>query len=230
MAPDLPYYLPMSAEGSHTLMGLIGVDLALALVAFVVWQAFVGAAVVAFAPSGMYRRLAGYPLGLRASLGTIKRFAVALVALLLGGVTHLAWDLFTHAHGWVYSHVAWLRAGHGPAPGYQWVHALSELVAVTAIAVSCRRWWRAHPPGTTADDRPRLAVRVAAFALVALTAALGAVHGTAEGAARGYTGEVAFFFTVTGAGSWGGLTVIVLAGAWRVFHSYRDSGRPNLTP
>ncbi len=229
MAPDLPYYLPVPSEGSHTLTGLLGVDLALALVAFVAWQAFVGAAVVAFMPSPVHDRLAGYPIGLRACIATPRRFAAVVLALLLGGVTHLAWDLFTHAHGWVYSHVAWMRAAHGPLPGYQWVHALSELVAVTAIAVFCGRWWRSHP-GTSAGDQPPLAVRVAAFALVALAAAAGAVHGAAAGTARGYPGEERVFFMITGAGSRGGLAVIVLAGAWWVFRSYRNSGRPNLAP
>jgi MYXO-CTERM domain-containing protein len=115
-----------------------------------------------------------------------------------------------------------MRAVHGPLPGYQWVHAFSEIAAATAIGVYCARWWRAHPRTTTAADRPPLAVRAVAFAVVALAATLGAVHGAAAGSVSGAAGEVAFFLTVTGAGSWGGLAVIVLAGAWWVRRRNRE--------
>jgi hypothetical protein len=79
----------------------------------------VGQAVVDLAPPALRHRLAGRPYGLRRTLGSPARFAAVVAALILGGFTHLAWDLFTHSHGWVFEHVPWLRAGHGPLPGYQ---------------------------------------------------------------------------------------------------------------
>jgi hypothetical protein len=57
--PDVPYYLPapVNGEQTHTLLGVIGADLLLGLVVLLAWQAFVGPAVVAFAPPAIGRRL-----------------------------------------------------------------------------------------------------------------------------------------------------------------------------
>jgi hypothetical protein len=178
--PDLPYYLPVPSEGSHTIVGLIGLDLALGLAVFVLWQAFVGRAVVAFLPLAAGRRLAGYPVGLRRSIGGLRRISLVVVALVLGGLTHLAWDSFTHAHGWIFEQVAWLRADHGPLPGYRWVQWLSEVVAAVIIGAWCVRWWRSRPAADLGSGE-RLMVRASAAGLVVIAAAVGAVQGAAAG-------------------------------------------------
>ena len=116
MTPDLPYYLPMpvSAEVTHSWVGVIGVDVLLGAVAFIVWQALVGPAVVAFSPDGLRRRLVvPVPSGLGYHVGQPRRVALAAVALILGAATHVAWDSFTHRQMWGAEHVAWLAESHG---------------------------------------------------------------------------------------------------------------------
>jgi hypothetical protein len=40
----------------------------------------------------------------------IASLPVLVISLLLGSWTHLAWDSFTHTHGWLVAEVPWLRA------------------------------------------------------------------------------------------------------------------------
>jgi hypothetical protein len=176
-APDLPYYLPISPEASHTLVGLFIEDIPLALALFVVWQGFLGRQVVALLPPAASRRLAGYPSGLRGTAGTVGRLLLVLAAMVLGGLTHLFWDLFTHDHGWIYDHVAWSREMHGPLRGVRWVHAFSELIAWTTFAVVGVRWWRrTQSPAVATSSGPGLAAW-AAYALVLVATVAGAAYG-----------------------------------------------------
>ena len=232
MSPDLLYYLPGPAEGSHTVAGVLGKDLVLGLAVFVAWQAFVGGAVVALAPPAVKRRLAGYPVGLRRSLWAPARFGLVVISLVLGGLTHLAWDSFTHPHGWVYEHVMWLRADHGPLPGHRWVQWASEVVAALAISVWCVRWWRAHPAQAEAGSADELstATRVAAYAVVVGAAVVGSVRGAGVGLAQDADQlNLMLFYAVVGAGTWGGAALVGVAALWRLVHRDRPlSSRPTV--
>jgi len=223
-SPDLPYYLPVpiSAYYSHSPVGVIGVDLILGLAVLAVWQAFVGRAVVAFAPAIARTRLAGYPVGLRRLFGHPARLASCVIALVLGGFTHIAWDSFTHDHGWGYDRVAWLRTAHGPLAGYQWAHAASEVVAAVALSVWCLRWWRADPvDGRAAAAGPSLGTRVAAGAMVGVAAAVGALRGLDLALARA-SRHVAFE-AITGGGLWGGTALVGVAAVWTLARRRLDA-------
>jgi hypothetical protein len=60
MSPDLAYFaaIPVSAHLSHSIVGIVGVDLPMGLAAFLLWQTLVGPAIVAWSPSGLRARLA----------------------------------------------------------------------------------------------------------------------------------------------------------------------------
>jgi hypothetical protein len=224
MSPDLLYYLPGSAEGSHTVAGVLGKDLVLGLAAFVVWQAFVGRAVVALAPPSASRRLVGYPVGLRRCLGTPGRFAGVLLALVIGGLTHLAWDLFTHTHGWMYDHLMWLREDHGPMPGHRWAQWVSEAAGALVISAWVVRWWRQHPVRAGAEAGPELGVatRIAAGAVVVGAAVIGSLRGAGVGVAQG-SDRINFmiFYAAVGAGTWGAAALVGVAALWWLTHVAR---------
>src|SRR5690349_16766547 len=59
MVPDLPYYLPIpvSSELTHSAAGVVGVDLLLGLLSFVIWHLLVEPLAVAVAPASLRRRL-----------------------------------------------------------------------------------------------------------------------------------------------------------------------------
>jgi len=141
MAPDLPYYLPLSIESptTHSTTGVFGIDLLLGLVSFGLWHALVAPLAVAVAPSGLRARLV--PV-LPFRPGDLRRWLMIVVSLLAGAATHVLWDEFTHEHRWGYRHLAWLAQEHGPLAGYRWAQYGSGLVGAALIALAGWSWWR----------------------------------------------------------------------------------------
>ena len=100
MAPDVPYFLPLRIprDLTHSLAGVPTVDLAITIVLVLLWYAVLRPPVVDLLPAVVRERmLPRGPLGWRppgrAWLPAIGR---AVLASLLGILTHLAWDAFTH--------------------------------------------------------------------------------------------------------------------------------------
>ncbi len=121
------------------------------------------------------------------------------MAVALGAATHVAWDSFTHPHGYAAARLAMLTATYpspfgGEWPGYQWAQYLSGAFGLAVLA-----WvgWR----------QPRRAASVVATCVrtwvVAAATALAAVVGAAlriyvSGARDDGAGPV-IFAGVTGA-------------------------------
>jgi Domain of unknown function (DUF4184) len=213
MAPDAPYYLPVPVDGggSHTLPGVVGADLLLGLAVFVVWHSLVGPAVAALAPPAVRRRLTGFAPGLRVA----PRYLVAVVvALLLGSLTHVVWDSFTHVHGWVTERVPLLRADLGPLPVYRWAQYLSGIVGGLAIAGwSARRWRRAFVAAE--DHGPGPLARGAAAGVVLIAAAVGGLRGLGSGLASDIDPvRAAAFQAATGAARCGAVALVRVAAVW----------------
>jgi hypothetical protein len=112
MSPDVPYFLPWRIakhipQGmTHTLLGMFTLDLPFGILMLLfVWLLRVPLA----APLG--------PASRAKCLAALERFGsrpinwlAAPLSLLVGSWTHLAWDSFTHADGWMVSRVSALSA------------------------------------------------------------------------------------------------------------------------
>ncbi len=111
MTPDLPYYLPWRIaryipQTTHTPLGTLTLDLPFGILILVfVWVLRVPLA----APLG--------PASRAKCLAALERFgsrplnwALAPLSLFVGSWTHLAWDSFTHADGWMVLRVSALSA------------------------------------------------------------------------------------------------------------------------
>ena len=105
MVPDVPRFMRWSSgyRVSHSYTGVFTVNLIGALVVLDCWNAFVRDALVDLAPDVFRVRLAA-----RNRLSR-RQWLLAPAAAVLGSVTHLAWDAFTHPGRWGVAHVAWLR-------------------------------------------------------------------------------------------------------------------------
>ena len=229
VVPDVPYYLPVPVNGeqTHTLLGVVGADLLLGLVAFLAWQAFVGPAVVVLAPPVISRRLtvawsSGAVVGVRATVRHPGRFVAVVAALLLGSLTHVVWDAFTHIDGWAVEQLPFLRADLGPLPLYRWAQYLSGIVGGLIVVAWTVRWWRTSPvtagaPGSGSQPlRGARAVgpvaRGAAIAVVLVAAAVGGVRGLISGLASDADPiRAAAFQAATNAGGWGAVALISIA-------------------
>ncbi len=145
MAPDAHYYVPLPLDRglSHSLAGVVTADLAVGLVLFVAWQGLLARGVLAVAPDGLRRRLGPRrPAGLRYHLGGVVPVALVAVSLVVGSLTHVLWDAFTHHGTWATALVPWLEGTAGPLPRYRWAQFASGVVGGAILAVAAVRWWR----------------------------------------------------------------------------------------
>ncbi len=151
MTPDLPLFLrgtPLSYQATHTNLLLSGV---IALVLLALWYLLLRPAVRELSPDALARRLPGeWDAGPRATWRQIARGRPAwvsalwiVVSLLLGVVTHIVWDAFTHEGRWGVRLVPALDEQWGPLAGYKWLQHGSSILALVIIA-AYGAWWLAR--------------------------------------------------------------------------------------
>lgn len=130
MVLDVPLYLGSRRgyELAHSPLGVPTVDIAGALLVLAIWFAVLRDPLVDLTPAAVRVRLAP-----RARL-TRRQWLLAPIGALIGGITHVVWDSFTHSTTWGYEHVGWLRTDHLGISGLRWAQYVS---AVGGLAVIC---------------------------------------------------------------------------------------------
>lgn len=230
MAPDIPYFLPVSGVGdmlggTHDIAGLVGIDLVLGLVAWTVWQGLLAAPAAAMAPRWVRARLPeDWPPGLLRSLSGPASVVRLVVALVLGAATHVAWDGFTHPNAWGTGRFALLQVevieGYPGSRVLQYVSGAGGLV-VLAVAVA---WWAwSTPPRAIPEARSAWWLGVPP---VLVAGGAGALAGLVTlRAGQGVRRSV--FEAVVSAGAAGGIACVTVAVAWRLTPAVtRPGGSP----
>jgi hypothetical protein len=234
MIPDLPYYvpLPVSSGSTHSLAGVLGVDLVLGFVVFVVWQLWLAPAAVALAPAGLRERLGPeLPAPGRRHVRNVAAAALVIVSLVVGAATHVAWDSLAHGGRWGPRNFAWLAEEHGPFRGYTWMQYGGGALGAAVLCASVGRWWARTPrqPGT--QRVPALDRRTAVRVLVVLVACF--VVGASAGlAAEGGTDTLwrsAFRIVTWGGGAAAG-ALLVMAVALAPRLASKVDGSPTTLP
>ncbi len=131
MAPDLPVFAQawQTYGYTHSLLGIVTIDLAITLVLLAFWDFWGRDALVDTAPAVVRDRLpARAPLGPRAWL-------LAPLAAVVGSLTHVGWDAFTHQGRWGVRAVPWLHETHGPLRGEEWAQYASGAVGLLVIGL-----------------------------------------------------------------------------------------------
>lgn len=179
-APDLEYFARMSPGGGygHTLPGTFLLTLPLALLTLWLFHAFVKRPLVAMLPEGFQRRLSPH-LGRFDFLGA-TRFAWIFFSLLVGIITHLLWDSFTHRNTWLYQR--WPLLQHkmtvlflGAVPLYKILQHLSTLVGIAVLAAWLAHWHRSTEPpesGTLGDAGSHKILTLVVLILIAFAGAV----------------------------------------------------------
>jgi hypothetical protein len=148
MVPDFGFLFPghLTRAQTHSALALLEFCLPMGLVAWVIFQALVKPAWGAVLPDGWrVRLLAEHPT---ARLNQWRIWWYAACAILVGALTHLVWDGFTHEDGRGVRMLPFLEdtgpdiAGH-VLPLYRWLQHSSSVAGLVAVLWAARQWTRA---------------------------------------------------------------------------------------
>lgn len=110
MAPDFEYFLKMRREKvhGHSISGLFYFDLPLKIILAFAFHLFVRDALIMNLPELLKKRLVQY-VGLDWISWVKKRWYVLVYSALIGVLSHLFWDAFTHTNGYFVKRIPFLQ-------------------------------------------------------------------------------------------------------------------------
>ena len=152
MTPDLPLFvrgIGLNYSFTHTSGNVVWTAL-LAFVLFLLWRVVLRPAVPELAPLWLARRLPGdwTDGGLTAAARAVgvgeKRWYPLLLAVsfLLGVISHIAWDLFTHEGRSGVQLLPGLDEMWGPLRGFKWLQHGSSVIGLVILGVWAVLWLR----------------------------------------------------------------------------------------
>jgi hypothetical protein len=139
IAPDFGYFFKVG-QGyfMYTLPGLFLYDLPVGLVLLGLFQLVAKWPLLSLAPIGLQRRLIGPAR--RFSFGPAKRFGLILLSLVVGSITHILWDSFTHDYGWMVEKFAFFKTPVAGIPLYNILQTLSTWTGIGLLIYWFIRW------------------------------------------------------------------------------------------
>ena len=208
MAPDLDLMLPtrLPRGETHGRLALLTFCLPVGLAAWALFQALIKPALIEVLPDRVYTRLRAEHLGPR--LASLQAWFYAALAVLLGALTHIVWDGFTHEGG---RGVGLLPVLGEPGPEvggsawhlYRWVQHGSSVVGMAAVLLALGFWVRhsrrPNPPPErrlTARERHRWLAVCVLIPVLQVVAAVVQIHH--KGWPRLYSTVALTLFAVTG--------------------------------
>ncbi|MGN7947738.1 DUF4184 family protein [Microbacterium sp. 22215] len=157
MTPDLPLFLRgvgLDYSFTHTFGNVVWTAL-VAFVLFLVWRVVLRPAVGELSPSWVARRVPAdwsqsgvEAAGAAVGFGARRPWYPVLLAvsLILGVLSHILWDLFTHEGRWGVEILPALGEMWGPLTGYKWLQHGSSAIGLVVIAIwAALRLRRAEP-------------------------------------------------------------------------------------
>lgn len=150
LAPDFRYFLNLAPRShiGHSFKGIFIFCLPVGLAVLWVFQQIMKLPLISLAPKSHQQRLV--PLAKPFPWGGARRFGLIVASLLLGAISHLAWDAFTHDNGLVVRNVPDMRVPleefgtHRPL--YNVLQHGSSLLGVAILVFWYWRWFKRTPP------------------------------------------------------------------------------------
>jgi hypothetical protein len=185
MAPDFEYFLRLTPQDrfGHTLPGLVVFTLPVALAVLWLFHHSVKFAVVRLLPDCVQQRLVCDP-GFR--FGPARRFALIVLSVFAGALTHIAWDSFTHRESWLVEHspfllqtvtISWLP--RHPMPLCILLQQISTLGGLAILAIWCIAWFHSTAPAQPVTAPLSRGAKLGAVVLLLVLALCGALLRTA---------------------------------------------------
>lgn len=174
ISPDFGYLIPLPIPYfMYTTPGLILFDVPVGFVLLWLFHTLVKWPLLATLPEGLQRRLFKPAQGF--SFGPLKHFGLILLSLLVGSLTHVIWDSFTHDYGWMVQQFAILSIPIGGMPLYSILQNLGTLLGIGMLTYWFIRWL---PTAPQSDQLPRrFSGKVRTLFLVLAAISLAVVEG-----------------------------------------------------
>ena len=179
MVPDIPLFVPMRLDylSTHSTQGLITACLPLGLVGFLVWQLLMKRPLFALLPEAVQRRCVPFSHScIEPNAWFLGRVTVAVV---IGAMTHVVWDSFTHQGRFGANHVpglngtAFVLAGRA-VPGTKMLQYGCTVLGLPGLMALLAAWLRRRAPEPL-DGSLTISPSVKALVLLVLIAIPGAV-------------------------------------------------------
>jgi hypothetical protein len=169
-APDLEFFFRFAPKGpfGHTTRGLFLFCLPAAFGVFWIFHDLVKEPLAALMPRALRVRITPgvYPMSLRRPL----QLLLVLVSILIGAISHILWDSFTHARYWPGRHVPLLREAFllplvGEVHTYKLLQYASTIFGLVVLLLWLRHWVRTapvqwHPAGSSVPEEHARIARI----------------------------------------------------------------------
>ena len=140
ISPDFGYLVPIATPFfMYTIPGLFLFDVPVGLVLLWLFHALAKWPLLSLLPISLQRRLFKHAQGF--TFGPLKRFLLILLSLLVGSITHIVWDSFTHGHGWTVQHFPVFYIPIGGMPLYTILQNGSTIIGIGILTYWFLRWW-----------------------------------------------------------------------------------------
>jgi hypothetical protein len=171
IAPDFGYFIPLpTAYFMYTAAGLFLFDVPVGLILLWLFHVLVKWPLLSLLPEGLQRRLFKAAQGF--SFGPLRRFGLVLLSLLVGSLTHVVWDSFTHDYGWMVGHFAFFSISIRGIPLYTILQELGTILGVGILLYWFIRWLPTAQQGNQLPAQFSGVIRAIFLALTAVSIAL----------------------------------------------------------
>jgi len=178
MAPDVWLFLGVSRmrDLAHSPLGVVTVDLAVVVLAGLVWHHFLRPPVLAMLPPLAARLPPTDRSGTSAQPRTLTWAATWVLAALIGATTHVVWDLFTHGDRRVLRRLPFLEGTSLGVDRELWLQYGSSAVGLLVVAAVAANWWRTTTPHVQPESVTARPSRVAVLVALAAVTVAGAAY------------------------------------------------------
>lgn len=143
MSPDFEYFIhfrPYQVHG-HTILGLFYYNLPLVLIVSIIWHYILKEQLIKNLPKP-YCTYYFYLTINKWKITSIKSFVIFIYSALIGMITHLLWDGFTHANGYFVSKISILSHNINllsfEIPIYKMLQHGSSVIGLTILIIYLR--------------------------------------------------------------------------------------------
>jgi hypothetical protein len=231
MTPDIAFLLPIgvSRAESHSLAGLFWCDLPLGWACYVIYHLLMKRPLIHLLPATAFARLERFATN--DWVHSNRSLLPVLLSVLVGVVTHLLWDSFTHRGSWAVQNFAWLRLHLFTGGGF-WIYLYVALQWISSIiGLALLGWWSLRwvqrtplPPVRVSASRRWRWPFFAALTAVTAVGAIGFAWPDYYPEQR-ISAQELLIRALLGAVSGFGGTLIVFCLLWNAFNGWRGSRR-----